>query len=101
MRHVFFLVKKEKEMTTLTMIWNDCNCEDVSDDHWYTVTVDISREKLRDTDQQDVVKMIMREYYMKDVGKDGLLVSEAATMMRDALKDYGLVGIFLGIPEEL
>ncbi len=88
-------------MTTLTMIWNDGNCDGVSDHHWHTVTTDKSLELLRDMDQQDVVELIMREYYMKDIGKDGLLVSEAATMMREAIRNYGLVGVFIGIPEEL
>ena len=87
--------------TKLTMIWNDCNCDGVSDHHWHTMEFPASHDQLRALDRTALIRLIMIEYYTKDQGKITAGDVTVDELVSEAMEDYGLVGVLLGEPEEL
>ena len=88
-------------MTTLTMTWNDCHCAGISDHYRHTMEFEESRDVLKAQGDWEVTKRIISDYYALNAD-DMLLEGEtAADLAKSALQDIGMVGIFIGIPEEL
>ena len=96
-------------MTTLTMIWNDCHCNGVSDHHWHTMEFDATVAELKEWPQEKLVRSIMLTHYEKQAADQDEALGPAPTpedesptaLTEAAIFDYGLVGIFIGVPEEL
>ncbi len=82
-----------KDMTTLTMIWHDCHSSAMSDFNRHTMNVTDPLKVSRSV----LVSFIMHDFYTRtqsSIYNHGL--AEAALR-----KEPGIVGIFIGIPEEL
>ena len=88
-------------MITLTLIWNDCYCDGMSDHHWHTMEFEETRDELKRQGDWEVTTRMVIDYYSKnayDIILDGETADDVAKM---ALQDIGLVGVFVGTPEEL
>ncbi len=88
-------------MTTLTMIWNDSGCDGLSDHHWHTMEIAETRDVLKRLGDWKVAVLIITDFYKTRSDGTQRQEAEAAEFAKDALKDICLVGIFIGVPEEL
>ena len=88
-------------MTTLTMIWNDSGCDGVSDHHWHTMEFSETREALKELGDWEVCIIMVTDFYKTRPEGTPAPATEAAEFAKEALEDIGIVGIFIGIPEEL
>jgi len=83
----------EDRYQTVTMIWNDCHCCGVSDHHWHTCSIDFYKHCVNGT--QGTVEAVMYDYYLGSADHE----EHAREMVAEASTDYGLVGIFKGVPD--
>ena len=88
-------------MTTLTLIWNDCYCDGMSDHHWHTMEFTETRAELKEQGDWVVAERIVGNYYTKNMDDNAIEGEIADDLAKTALEDIGIVGIFIGIPEEL
>ncbi len=88
-------------MTTLTMIWSDRNCAGMSEHHWHTMEFAEDRAELKCQGDWKITERIVLAYYTLNEDNIALEGETAADLATAALKDIGVVGIFIGIPEEL
>ncbi len=80
-------------MTTLTMIWNDCHSDGFRDFNRHTMAV---------TDPSSQPRHVLVSLFIHDFYRLTHSAIYAHVLAQEALrKDLGLVGIFIGIPEEL
>ena len=88
-------------MTILTMIWNDSGCSGVSDHHWHTMEFSETREVLKELGDWEVCERMVTDFYKTRPEGTPAPAAEAAEFAKEALEDIGMVGIFIGVPEEL
>ena len=79
-------------MTTLTMIWNDC---------WSDGMRDFNRHTMKVTEPSKVSRHALVSRFIYDFYKLTHSAIHAHVLAKEAIrKDLGLVGIFIGTPEE-
>ena len=88
-------------MTTLTLIWNDRHCAGISDHHWHTMEFEETHDYLKVQGQWTVAGRMIKDFYCKNMDNIILEGETAADLAKSALEDIGLVGLFVGVPEEL
>jgi len=82
------------------MIWNDCHSDGMSDHHWHSAVIDIDMHE--EEGEARTVRAMMLDYYKNQFVHLGVNVwSDAYDMTIEAMKDYGLVGIFKDVPETI
>lgn len=82
--------------TTLTVIWNDCNCDGMGNHHVCEVALALPLAKVRELPSYDIVCMAMLRHYRKTHEE-----TEAWALYLEAIKSYGLAGIIIGAVEWL
>ncbi len=83
--------------TLVTVIWNDRYCGDMSSHIVEAVTIKGSAEDIRKMSTDAIIRVAAFQYYRRGCDSD----NEARESVKDIIKDYGFVGVILGVPEWL
>lgn len=81
---------------TITVIWNDENCDGLNDYRTQELHLDLTPNEVRATPVNTLIRMAMLAHYKAadDPGR-------AIALTNEAMKSYGLVGIINGVVEWL
>ncbi len=77
--------------TTITVIWNDRNCDGDSYPHVQEISLELTPGEIREYSTSTLVRAAMLAYYK--AGDDPGL---AIALTNEAIKSYGFVGIING-----